>query len=700
MVLPVKKCYAPLKVGELIIRSSKLFPASRQANSASVATAFIFEPNDKQQQIGELFVVIEILSAANKPEKVADLIIEAFGKAFYAPKDDDEEDGEGETAARFDVAIKAVNQDLAHYTGHEDATWIGKTSAILAVAKENELHITSTGSAEAYLARKGHLAKIDATDHEHRHQTHKPFTNIASGHLESGDRLLFSTPALLRILSRKEITDILSDSNANAAAAEIAERIEPETGSERVAAIIAEATTSEAISGEPLPTESPSIALGPKGRRFDSIKAKATPLLQNASTHARPLAGKSAELAQRSWHYTKSNLGPKARQHGLSFVGWLRRKLRNPKQRKFVFVGVIVVALALFFIIFSMLGSGSKSAEFKIYDQALSEAQSGQQLWLSGNKTSAQSKLQAASSDLSKLARYKPAKSFDKALSKRKHSGFDPASVGGLKNLIQNLLDQITGLTRTSGKPIATLSGVSDPTFLEVIAKNLVVVSSDSSPSITTVTTDTHKVSTKSVKQVGKVVATAVGDDSVYLLTDKPDVWAFKPSDGSLTELSASWVNGKAIATYNGNIYILRDDNSQVMKFAKTGSDFSDPTTYLASGQESNLTGMNALFVDGSVITAGNGIDRFFTGSLAQQAKNLPSDFKNISEVKTFSNGNLILALDQAGHLGTLNFDGGSITFSKQFLVSGETLGAFSSGDATTIYGLSGNKVFSFSLSP
>lgn len=690
-------------MAELVIRSAKLYPASRAAGSASLATAFIHEPDSQQQKIGELFAVIEILSTANDPEKVADLIVEAFGKAFYS-ESEVENEGETDTAARFDLAVKAVNQELAHYTGHEDATWIGKTSAILAVASGSELHITHTGSAEAYLLRKNKLAKIDAGDREHHHQTHKPFTNIASGQLEAGDRLLLATPALMRILSRHEISDILAESSANAAANKIADRIEAETGAERVAAVVGEATTAEMVSEEPLPSEAPVVVHGSRESRLDGIKAKAIPFLQTSHQKAKPLAGKAADVTRRGWHFTKTRIAPGARRHSLRFVGWLRAKLRDPRQSKFVLAGALAIAVVAIFLVFGVIANGSQKKLITQYDKALAEARSGQQLWLQGDKQKAEATLLAAQSDLQTLEKSHPGKRLDSALKKRKHDAFDPASYTGLKNMVQDLLDQIAGLTRTSPKAFVVFKD-GNPAFLELVGKNLVVIGGDTVPTIATIDIGSKKVSvsSKDTKSVGKVVATAASENGVFLLTAKPSVWLFKPSDGSLTEQDGAWVKGKAIASYNGNIYVLREDSSQVLRFFGSGDNsFGDPTNYVTSGAD-NLAGTNALVVDGSVVAAGGSqIERFFTGSFAQKSGKLPDELKDIDQIRSYSDGGLFLVRDgSTGRIGTLTFDSSVISFAKQYELSGnKDLRSFASADAVTVYALDKDKIVTFSLAP
>lgn len=694
----------------LVIRGAKLFPASHQAGSISFASAFIYEPHPSQRELGELYAVVEILSSAKNPSAVADLIIESFGKAFYSNKEEDEEVTESDSAARFDSAVKATNSALAHYTGHDDASWIGKASIVIAVAAGNELHVTHTGSTEAYLLRRGHLARIDSPDQEHKHQTHKPFTSIASGQLEPGDRLVLSTPALLRVISKDELKDLLTERSANAAANKIAELIENENGAERVAAVIAEATTADLIAGQPLPHDPPEVMVGPRGGGWKGtitlVKEKAVPILKKAHKHAKPLAGKAIAATGQSWHYTKTTIAPKARHHGLKAVAWLRSKLRNPKEAKVVIALGVVAIILIGVLIGKAIQAGGHGGQVKLYDQALTISRQGQQLWLEGNKDQAKVKLESAQKILNDLAASKPGKKLDQTLAKRSHEDFDPASVSGLSKMIQDILDQIAGLTRISPKDLADLSSIKDsnPSFMELLGNQLVVVGGNDSPKISLVNTSDGKLNPLSAdtSKVGKVVDTAPTSGGIYLLTAEPAVWFFKTSDSSLTKQAGGWQAGKAIATFGDNAYILSSNNQQILRYAKSGSGFGSPSNYLTGAQGTNLAGAADITVDGSVLCAGsNKLLRFFTGTLSETASGLPEAYKDLKQVISTADGEVIVFRDgKTGQLGTADYDGSKLTFSKQYvLTSGTDIKSISaSSDGVTGFALYQGKIVRFSL--
>lgn len=268
--------------------------------------------------------------------------------------------------------------------------------------------------------------------------------------------------------------------------------------------------------------------------------------------------------------------------------------------------------------------------------------------------------------------------------------------------MVQDLLDQIAGLTRVSPRDLASLTQA-DPQFLELVGKRLVVIGGGSSPSIASVDTTTGHVTpvTLDTKAVGKVVDTAATADGVYLLTSTPAVWLFQPGSGSLTKQNGTWQAGRAIASYSGNLYILNQNATQILRYTKFGSSFGSPSNYFTSNP--GITTADSLTIDGSVITGGGSqIKRFEQGKLTQTAKGLPDSFKNLKEVRSLNDGTIILALDsKSGRLGSLVLDGSELKFAKQYeLTLGKNLKFLASSDAVTVYGLYQNKIVSFTLAP
>ncbi len=138
-------------MSELITRAARLAPYAKRPRQASgFVTAYTYEPrpDEADADMGNLFIVIEVISSGRMAEEVANLVIETVAGHYYEPGG-----GAMSHLDRFELAVKATNVELSHYIDQGNAAWIGKLSAIVAVQADKELHLAQTGSAEAFLSR-------------------------------------------------------------------------------------------------------------------------------------------------------------------------------------------------------------------------------------------------------------------------------------------------------------------------------------------------------------------------------------------------------------------------------------------------------------------------------------------------------------------------------------------------------------------
>jgi len=109
---------------------------------------------------------------------------------------------------RFENALKEVNLTFKTLQEKRGKGTLGKISAIIAVFSGNELHLTQSSEAEAYLIRKNKLSMISeglsgkSTD---------LFVNIATGELLPEDKIIFSTSRLLRLATQTQLANMCSE---------------------------------------------------------------------------------------------------------------------------------------------------------------------------------------------------------------------------------------------------------------------------------------------------------------------------------------------------------------------------------------------------------------------------------------------------------------------------------------------------------
>ncbi|PIS32092.1 hypothetical protein COT40_01865 [Candidatus Peregrinibacteria bacterium CG08_land_8_20_14_0_20_41_10] len=124
---------------------------------------------------------------------------------------------------RFEESLKNLNESLS-------LNFTGEINACVAILDDGQLHLTKTGSAEGYILRKNRFFEI-TKDLYQKDAGEKPFTNIASGALEVGDKIIFSSKRLLRYTSQTEINSIFALGDFQKSLRELQENISlDETG--------------------------------------------------------------------------------------------------------------------------------------------------------------------------------------------------------------------------------------------------------------------------------------------------------------------------------------------------------------------------------------------------------------------------------------------------------------------------------------
>ncbi|MDH5597368.1 MAG: hypothetical protein OEY44_04630 [Candidatus Peregrinibacteria bacterium] len=109
---------------------------------------------------------------------------------------------------RFENALKEVNLTYKTLLEKRGQASVGVISAIIAVFSGNELHLTQTKEAEAYLIRKSRLSLISEGLSS---KSNDLFVNIASGELLPEDKIVFATSRLLRMTTQTKLIQMCSE---------------------------------------------------------------------------------------------------------------------------------------------------------------------------------------------------------------------------------------------------------------------------------------------------------------------------------------------------------------------------------------------------------------------------------------------------------------------------------------------------------
>lgn len=154
------------------------------------------QTNDFGDRGGKIYVNLEVQNNAVDAEEIGAVVFETMQKVFF-------EDLEKEPYMRFEAALKSVNGFLKQFRKEKVSGYIGNLNVIIAAVVGDELLLSQSGDAEAYLIRKRFVSVI--SDGLSEEATDDVFSSIASGRIEGGDMVLFSSTRLLRYITKTDL---------------------------------------------------------------------------------------------------------------------------------------------------------------------------------------------------------------------------------------------------------------------------------------------------------------------------------------------------------------------------------------------------------------------------------------------------------------------------------------------------------------
>ncbi|MBI5422012.1 hypothetical protein HZA44_02665, partial [Candidatus Peregrinibacteria bacterium] len=148
----------------------------------------------------QLWVALEIVGDGKFARATSQSILETLEAVFF----DHMELGAYE---RFEAALKETNL-IINNLKEKRGKGFGKINAILAAFTGQELHLTQSNDAEAYLIRNGKLSLVSEGLSS---RSADLFVNIASGELRGDDKMIFATGRLLRLATHSQLVQMFSD---------------------------------------------------------------------------------------------------------------------------------------------------------------------------------------------------------------------------------------------------------------------------------------------------------------------------------------------------------------------------------------------------------------------------------------------------------------------------------------------------------
>jgi hypothetical protein len=490
---------------------------------------------------------------------------------------------------RFENALKEVNLTYKNLQEKRGKTSVGSISAIIAVFSGNELHLTQSADAEAYLVRKGKLSLISEGLSS---KSNDLFVNIASGELLPEDKIIFSTSRLLRLATHNQLATMCSEGVTEALDA-IRELVLSD----------GELSIGVTCLSTKLPARAGMGSMTPKG---------SNPIMKQFRKIFDTIAG---------------------------FVESKTQGKKLPMERNNILIVLGIVTLVLILSVSFLLNSRHDSQireEYKIRIEAMN-----QDLHVANTKGYANDK-ETANAILEKVE--EEAKAI-------LDSNYFRSEALALLDRVQATRDSINNTTRVSDlQPFVDLStkrenvealglvNLDDNFFAyEYNALYEIIIDQVLDP--------------KTIDETEVVVNGVAMEDQDVLVFMTQSGRILEYADGQFSFMGTddeTWQQGTDFAAYGRYLYILSPENNQIYKYPRQRSKYGNATEY---NLDADLTGAISLAIDGDIyiLKQGGEIIKIFKGEQQSFAiEDLATDISEASRILTLPEHKNLYILDTA----------------------------------------------------
>ncbi len=488
---------------------------------------------------------------------------------------------------RFEKAMRTLNKkiDTSIYLPE---TFLFENSFAILLSVHNEIHFTTLGNAEVYFIRSKKVMHV-SDGISAQTLSDELFLNVASGELQDGDVMIFSTLKLLKYLTHAQLQEI-TENDSHEIIATLNEFVDTKNGG--VSGCIV------AHGAPPLPFEDTILHenyLEQSGQSASAFSAKVS-----------------------------------------SFFTTVKQKIEGKVPQEILFLGVGVLFLFLVWSGIGLISSGA-SGDTEKYKTVLNEINTElgtiNSIIRDNREDEALVKLEALKS-----------KAEDALL----NSTFPVDSQRYLNKIIE-MEDDITKTTRISGNGFADISLKNEKDELQGVflfdkelysfsGKNLYRIIGKEIESV---------VPLKEEEEVIKAVPLEKKQQMVFL-TKRGALLEVSKTEASYakTDDSAGWKPGtNNIGFYDRNIYLLSPQNNEIYKYKRGQDSYSAPSAY---NKNSDLSDAIDLAIDGNifVLKSGGKVLKLLKGVEQEfEIKNAPKNFSSATEITTSVDSDLLLFL-------------------------------------------------------
>lgn len=625
---------------------------------------------------GEIFINLEVQNNPVDAEEIGGVIFETMQKVFF-------EDVLLEPYTRFELALKAVNNVVAQFKAQKSSGYIGNLNVIIAAVVGDELLLSQAGDAEAYLIRKRFVSIISEGLNEGA-EPDDTFSSIASGKVEAGDIVLFSSTRLIRYISKNDLAESVHRKNISEALNEVKDVISTEIlGKVGLTGVSFSEASAEDIENIEDDTDHATMSiLESDGAHSSSRKSS---LVGKFVTAFKGFRGRKSQVVH-GGSYISDNLK--------SFWGSLFSKGFGKNKILILLLAVIVV---LGILIFFANSNRAQRDQLDKLDQTLS----GVQDKIAEAETKGAYDKDAAKQILDKA--YLDAKSV-------LDSGYyrEKATIYLLQ--IEDTRDKLDNVKRIENPKVLADFSKKNPNinalgFAQVGDRVFVFESNALYELVLDQIVDPLTIDDKE-----QVIAATGFDErsSVVFLTKTGKLIEYK--DGTMSFLDTddgSFRKAQAIEDWSNKIYLLDTAGNQVWKYTYKGSlnKFGAAEAYVSDGTD--ISKSQDLAIDSNVYLLQNSGDilKFYGGAKAKfYINNAPFNlFKNPRVIFTSEKLDNIYVLDaQDGRVLVFKKDTktGNLIYSSQYLFDkvGELRDLYVNADSKKMYVLTKDKVLEVAL--
>lgn len=533
-----------------------------------------------------LFLLVSVSSTQVPSAEIAK-------EAFQLLQDHFLDDLAGDPYERFENALREINLMASQKEKELELKFMPNMHVLIGVVQKDYLFISQRGEAHGYLIRKRHVSSITEGLFDERNKEDL-FQNIASGVLEVGDNVVFTTGPLVQYVTPTDLAKIFSEQNLGEANKELEHLLKQDVEdqmavlsfevlekTEQIAAVSASKMGDDEEEEEPLAMHSKVEVEEETEERRRFLKKRYLDQLDRASERLREFA-----LKQDRWAFLNQ------------VKGWEKKKLLS------AIVGVAVLVVVGTFVLTQTVGEQRKLG---IFQSQLDQAQSNLDLATTKgtfDKAEAAVLLEGAEDLVATVLESGYLESEANQLLK---------DIDEQKDFLDNVFhvdDELKEVSDLSGKMLAGTQLVG----VEAHADKLVVFSESEAFRILTDQVQGPDV----LDATEKVIAARTFEDynAVVLLTFGGKLIEYSEGNSQFADTAdVDWKSGLDIATYSNKIYILDPANNQIWRYQRGNTGYGAAQAYLG---EEDLTNAVSLAVDGKVwvLKADGSLLQYFAGEL------------------------------------------------------------------------------------